>query len=273
MKTKAYSKENLAPELQESIIVFIDILGFKKIVQDSEKDGNSKERFINFYNAFSTSLEIIIQNYGESSSDDYAIRIFTDCIVIGCPIKEERRWGIRGFDEFEFILTILHHFQLDLINKGYFIRGAITVDEFYMDEVVTYGNGLIEAYNAELKLAKFPRIILTKSAESLLININEMLISQDGHSSMRQDLRRDSDGQLFLNYLESIKIGDDDFVENLEDHKLEIEKNIKRYIDEPNILEKYVWSANYHNYFCNQPPYYYEYTIDLTNFQIRKLEF
>jgi len=51
-----------------------------------------------------------------------------------------------------------------------------------MDDVIIYGNGAIEAYEAETKQAKYPRIILTKSANLFLekstkdLKINGVLI-------------------------------------------------------------------------------------------------
>ena len=32
---------------------------------------------------------------------------------------------------------------MEMTNNGYFVRGAITVDELYMDDTIIYGNGAI----------------------------------------------------------------------------------------------------------------------------------
>ena len=43
------------------------------------------------------------------------------------------------------------------------LRGAIIKGEIYADKDVTFGSGVSKAYLLEEKIAKFPRIILTKS--------------------------------------------------------------------------------------------------------------
>lgn len=265
-------------KLHKSIVGFIDVLGFKELVRNARKEGKSQEHFTDFHQALSTWFNRIEEirremSFPGASKDSDKIRIYTDCILIGHPInKSVREYNfIEGCDEFRRILLALCHLQLEMTNEGYFIRGAIAIDELYMDDIIIYGNGAIDAYEAESKQAKYPRIILTKSAEDMLMEISQGFVEQNRDNFISQYLYRDSDGKLFLSYLESIKIGDDDyqFVNELEKHQQRVEENLIKYHDNPHILEKYVWAANYHNYFCNQPPCYDGYRIDLTEYKIR----
>ncbi len=271
------------PELHRSIIAFVDILGFKERVKDAKKKSESQKVFSDFHRVLSTWYEQHVDllelrsrtTFIGSKKYKYKIRIFTDCILIGCPIRKNGRKHnfIEGCDEFLDILSTLYLFQLDMVNQGYFVRGAIAVDELYMDDVIIYGNGVTEAYDAESKQAKYPRIILTKSAEEMFVEINKIFANQKHgcENDLNQYLNRDSDGLLFLNYLESIKIGYscDQFVESLEKHKQVLEEKLIEYQDKPHILEKYVWAANYHNFFCDQLPDYNDYRIDLTQYQMQ----
>ncbi|MBD9358075.1 hypothetical protein [Methylomonas albis] len=263
-------------ELRKSIIAFIDVLGFKELVRKAKDEDKSQEVFLNFHQALS-SWHKREEEYYETKfkmpfiggkKDRYKIRIFTDCILIGCPIsKSGRSYNfIEGCDEFFDILSTIYLLQAEMVNQGYFVRGAIAVDELYMDEVIIYGNGAIEAYEAEASKAKYPRIILTKSASSVLAEICKGFEDQQLENYINKFFFKDSDGQLFISYLESIKIGEDDFqfVSELEKHKNIIELKLAEYKDKPRYLEKYLWTANYHNNFCNQPPYYDDYKIDLT---------
>ncbi|HEY8036875.1 MAG TPA: hypothetical protein VIF37_14940 [Methylobacter sp.] len=159
------------------------------------------------------------------------------------------------------------------MSNGFFVRGAIAVDELYMDDVTIYGIGLIDAYEAESKQAKYPRIILTESAEVMFREIDKGFQTQNfdnytSHNYLSRYLNRDCDGLFFLNYLESINIADNPFLEVLEQHKTVIEDRLKKYHDESDILEKYVWAANYHNWFCNHDNNN-EYRIDLTQYQMQ----
>ena len=283
-KRNPYINEEGQRELHKSIIAFVDILGFRELVRNAKKDGKSQKIFTDFYQVLATwykrdatfSKEVFEMPAIGGKKDKYKIRIFTDCILIGCPIRKSGRKHdfIEGCDEFLDIFSTLYLLQIEMVNQGYFVRGAIAVDdELYMDDVIIYGNGVTEAYEAESKQAKYPRIILTKSAEKMFMEIDKSFVDQERNNYLNPYLNRDSDGQLFLNYLESIKIGESDyqFVDELEKHKQMVEANLRTYHDNPHCLEKYVWAANYHNYFCGRPPYYNEYRIDLTQYQMQPL--
>lgn len=271
-------------EIHKSIIAFVDILGFKELVRNAKTEGKSQELFTDFHEVLSIWFnrienfhkEIFEMPYIGSKKDRYKIRIFTDCVLIGCPISKSgcNYNFIEGCYEFFDILSTLYLFQSEMVNQGYFVRGAIAVDELYMDDVIIYGNGVTEAYEAESKHAKYPRIILTESAKDMFMEIDKSFTRQGHKNYLNPYLNRDSDGQLFLNYLESIKIGESDyeFVNELEKHKQIVEGNLSRYYGNPHILEKYIWAANYHNYFCNQPPYYNDYKIDLTQYQMQSTQ-
>jgi hypothetical protein len=264
-------------ELHESIVAFVDIIGFRERVKDAKNKGKSQELFTDFHEVISTWFNDIEnldkRMFIEGRKDLYKIRIFTDCIVIGCPISTSgyKPIFIEGRNEFDIVLSMLNQLQMNMVNHDYFLRGAIAVDELYMDDVIIYGNGVIEAYEAESKQAKYPRIILIKSAEDKYMEIDKSFVEQKHENDLNRYLYRDSDKQLFLNYLESIKIGESNyqFVDELEKHKQMVEANLKKNYDKPHILEKYVWTANYHNYFCDQPPYYNDYRIDLTQYQMQ----
>ena len=284
IKRNPYINEDGQRELHKSIIAFVDILGFKDLVRNAKKKGKSQEVFKDFHHVLSTWFNRIEEMQKKSfempfiggRKDDYTIRIFTDCIVIGCPIKQDgNRYNfIEGCNEFFDILTTLYIFQLEMINQGYFVRGAIAVDELYMDDIIIYGNGISEAYEAESKLAKFPRIILTESAETMFMQIDEAFCKNKGQNYLTPYLYKDEDGLLFLNYLESIKIGESnyEFVDELEKHKQLLEEKLSEYKNKLQILEKYIWVAKYHNFFCNQPPYYNDYFVDLSQYQMQSFD-
>jgi len=267
-------------ELHKSIVVFIDILGFKSLVQNAKDEGKSQELFVDFHRVLSTWFDRMESMRDFPSfvkrKDNYIIRIFTDCVLIGCPIKKDgHKYNfVEGADEFFDVLSMVYLFQSEMVNQGYFVRGAVAVDELYMDDVIIYGNGVTEAYEAESKKAKFPRIILAKSAKHMFMEIDGNFIQKGEKNFLSHFVNKDSDGQLFLNYLESIKIGEDSyqFVDVLEKHKQVLERELSKYQGKAHILEKYIWSANYHNFFCNQPPYYNEYEIDLTKYRMSVVE-
>jgi hypothetical protein len=196
--------------------------------------------------------------------DTYSVRVFSDSILFACPIENdvESLNFIEGIDEFSFIFTELQSLQLQLVNEGYFLRGAISVDELFMDDVIIYGMGIIDSYEAENKAAKYPRIILTETARFLLeeiveksdvlYNDNKIMRDLNRRNYLEHYARKDDDDLYFVNYLEVINIGDYPFLDELEKHKQMVEDRLNQYRDNPCVLQKYQWVAKYHNSFCNQ---------------------
>ena len=269
-------------ELSNSVIAFIDIIGFKERVRAAKINGKSEQLFTEFQNVLKDVddlLQDIFAKYcyeltnGESEiKSRYKFRIFTDCIVIACPIRDSYHHDtlIKGLDGFSEILETASVIQCELICRGFFVRGAITVDELYMDEMTIYGVGLIDAYEAESKHAKYPRIILTEAAQAMFKEINNLFQVNDYKNYLNKHLYIDSDGVYFLNYLQYINMPDEPFLGVLEKHKELIEKKLFEYVGKPNILEKYVWGAIYHNLFCHLDAND-EYRIDLAQYQMRSL--
>ena len=208
-KVNPYINKDNQPELHKSIVVFIDIMGFKSLVKDAKDKGKSQELFIDFHRVVSTWFNRIeemkgLPSFSVNRKDNYRIRIFTDCFLIGCPIKKggHRYNFIEGSDEFFDVLSMIQLFQSEMINQGYFVRGAIAVDELYMDDVIIYGNGVTEAYETESKKAKFPRIVLAESAKDLFMEIEEGFIKKGEKNFLSHFINKDSDKL-------TVSVGDD----------------------------------------------------------------
>ena len=69
--------------------------------------------------------------------DSYKVKIFTDNIVIGYPVM---------FDDAESelgrIFFSLAFFQLSMVNQGFFLRGAISIDNLYIDRAYCLWKGV-----------------------------------------------------------------------------------------------------------------------------------
>jgi hypothetical protein len=255
------------PLLTTSVVAFVDILGYKDLINDSPE--NSQETLNKIHNALHQSHSSIdpkrylIKPLGKK--DRYALRAFTDNVVIGYPI------GGRGDAEVELgsIFDHLSYFQMALTMKGFFIRGAISIGGFYMDDLIVFGDGLIEAYKGEKFFARDPRIILTESA---LNSVKQHLTFYGNKSRAPQvrNLLKDTDGQFFVNYLTTLYPEEGYlYLEELSTHKKVIEDKLSNYIGNPVIWYKYFWSANYHNYWCKEQKQVDDnYIIDLSQYNL-----
>lgn len=134
----------------EKIVAFIDILGFKNLVQDEAKCED---------------IGVILKLPYLIRTDDIAKRLkikgvmmtsISDSIVFSIETKE------RG--AMNKIVKLLSVFmQVLLFQYGLLLRGGIAVGKLYHDREVVYGPALIKAYDLESKFAEYPRIIMACS--------------------------------------------------------------------------------------------------------------
>lgn len=236
-----YSISNSNPILEESFFLFLDVLGFSDEIIYHHTKGTSQINLNNFYNAFKAASSTLTQG---PLAWDY--KIFTDNIVLGTPINK------RGDDEDDFGLIIipLIYYQLSMVLDDFFIRGCWSKGSLYMDELIVYGYPLIEAYKLESKKAVNPRIIFSDDMKTV---IQRHLSYYASHYPAPQKfhLLKDIDDEYFVNYLYAIMDDDDNpDYSALQKHKDVIEARLTRHKGDPKIFAKYVWCAEYHNYFC-----------------------
>jgi hypothetical protein len=112
----------------------------------------------------------------------------------------------------------------------------------------------MEAYQAETTLARDPRIVLTQDAQ---LAVHQHLEYYGGrpHAPQNRELLKDSDGQYFLDYM-STPVGEENevFLRDVIQHQKKIEEKLAEYQNRPSVWSKYLWAANYHNYFCDCYP-------------------
>jgi hypothetical protein len=275
-----YLDDHGKPIFHQSVVAFIDVLGYEDMVLASEAAGHNYDFLVHLRNTLTNAIQYLDEDRGEKililhpklfKKDLYRIRIFTDNIVIGYPVRDDAE------SELGRVFSLLAYFQLEMVMHGFFLRGAIAVGDLFMDDIVVFGKGLIEAYRGERDKARDPRIILTDSATKA-VEKHLKYYASPSHSPQARDLYIDADGQYFLNYLDTILIAEDEhgpFYEELDKHKRAVETCLDKYRSRPAIWSKYAWAANYHNFFCDQSHYFSEeHRVDLSKYQMspRRIE-
>jgi hypothetical protein len=140
----------------------MDMLGYKEMWWQAEREG-SQVTFLNrLYEALEEGQDWLFPNDSDvwpTDKDRYAIKAFTDNIVIG--------WPVRGDAESELgsIFSNIAYFQLRMATRGFFLRGAIALGDAYVDNVVVLGSAFLEAVQGEAQ-AKNPRIVLSDTASA-----------------------------------------------------------------------------------------------------------
>ncbi|ACN14288.1 hypothetical protein HRM2_11760 [Desulforapulum autotrophicum HRM2] len=243
--------------MDNRIIAFLDILGFKKLVADNQEELLLK--FISplyFAEESNNDQKTQYQKFGLDELHTREVTFFSDSIIISCEFKE--------------ILHLISHVK-DLsaafIKYGLFLRGGITYGELYHKDRVVFGSAMNEAYMIESEHAIYPRIIISdnlfKKIECEIGPISEALKSADGpyeRLMLKNNIFKDDDGFYFLNpFPNSVPINAahkqlginslNDFIVFL---KAKIEQSMAENRADKKIALKYFWLAsNFNNYYLD----------------------
>lgn len=240
--------------IRKSFCAYFDILGFTDKISSSFKaEKYDLEYFDKYLKILEKEIDFInkYKHLGRNNETGvFSIKIFTDNFVIGYPWYDEC-----GESELGNIFTILSHIQSAFIENDIFIRGAIALSDLYMDDTTVIGPALIEAYRLESEFANYPRIILSDEVEKIVMKYTKYYANPPD-SPQNEEYLRDKDGRLFLNYLYLNYNWNRD---NLREcyaylcmHKDSIMRNINQNRNNYKLLQKYLWIAEYHNYFVER---------------------
>lgn len=233
---------------EKRIVAFIDILGFKSLINGTEKPDNQNE-IENITGAFDLIHKVLEKHYSEDQIKEIKYSTFSDCIVFSFPSFQT--------DALFFAFLPFIWLQADLVsNHNIFLRGAITIGDIYHDEKKVFGPAMVKAYELESKVAKYPRIILDpeiKTAyDDCLVKLEEegdfdkiydLKNELNGVFSKNGLLSKDSDGYYYIDYIEGI-YNEMDSPENYPNFIQHIESLIQPYLKpdtDESLLRKYVW--------------------------------
>lgn len=255
------------------IITFVDILGFKSLVNKcSFEDISAKLKTVLHFSGFN----------GKEDGEGFEPRIiqFSDSIIRIRPLDSKTNSEFPyGLAFFEFLDLV--HMQGELINQGICLRGGVAIGDVHFEGNMIFGPGFVRAYELESIYATYPRIVVDpKIIEA--ISADKRLVSshnswEDEVSSIRRSLRREDDGVYSIDYLRSF-LGEIDEPEDcpvfLERHKKLILSNSKAFGELNPVSAKYLWMAHYHNAVVGelQDEFFEAYEIDRSDLEISTKE-
>lgn len=158
-------------------------------------------------------------------------------------------------------ILFLSDFQMNLISNGYLVRGIITIDQAYSNDVLLICPNISKIHESE-KNVFYPLIKVDDEVVALLKK-SELEFYQNPNPEKEHDVKSllDIKGLLkeidsfgyFVNYLSLWKIFDfdDNSVSALSDHKVTIINNIRNLTD-LSIIDKYRILIAYHNQICQE---------------------
>ncbi len=246
---------------EERLVAFIDILGFKEIVKQSEKDPSKVELIYSVLNylknweiseKWDLKLVEIEEDAQKRGVENFDIRgktnstSFSDSIVVSVKVDN-------NVNEMASTLIInLANIGAILFEQGILFRGGLTIGNIIHNENGTvFGQGLIDAYKLESNNAKYPRIILS---DKLVSKLNYPINTKRDRYPYHQYVDRFDDGCVGfhqMQYYQVMESWEEMTVEKLTTSLDKIRKVIIKGLDEsfekPDVFEKYKWlKEQYH---------------------------
>lgn len=214
-------------EYVECYIAFLDMLGFKNLINQSSCDEIAKifKEYLNKTPLYALSLgdKNIIN---ESTTDALRMKVMSDSICLYIEVNQP--------NALLCMIATCIMLQYELFNNAspIFLRGAIVRGHLYAEDDVIFGPGLTRAYLLEENNAKYPRIILTRETLKCMENDNDVNVS-----ILAASIFRDDDAFYTVNCFKMLLDGDKAIYEKV---KHTIEHSLDTTIDS-SIRDKYLY--------------------------------
>lgn len=247
------AKKKLKYGFQESMVTFVDLLGFKASIFKAQDNLNElskiKEKVKSLQKRFGAN--------GKKGNQGYKVKVhsFSDCIV------REREY-FRGvlYSEISSIAFSI----IETLEDGYLTRGALTHGLHYSSKKVIVSPAFLKAYDLETKEANFPRVII----DPVTLAYYENRIDWGGLAHSHEEdkkyvysllLKDPVDGYYFIDYLTYAYVNSDDDGPKYLQHLLRIQKKIileGLQNQSSKIRKKYQWLGWYQNFVISRYPNY-----------------
>jgi len=198
-------------EYKNSFVVFLDVLGFKNMVNSEDE---KIEKYLQIVNKQIKYLE------GIEEKKDIKSIVISDSIILSVETTDNQYININTLRNLCLFVALI---QEALALENIWLRGAISYGKTYFDEESKQivGKGYINAYELESSLAKYPRVIL----DNKIINILELEDSNRLIEKINDDVFENWNGNILYNWGRNVLIG------NLELKSYSMEKDIPLFID------------------------------------------
>jgi hypothetical protein len=166
------------PRYEERYLAFVDIIGWTTLVKQSSRSDPSLVSKL----AEATTLIAAcgaraeaLRTKGRGGDAPVTCAWFSDSVILSAPVHPDAQ---------ATMLLMVAAMCVELLDMGFYTRGALVRGLICQTPTVTFGPALVEAYELEQDVAKSPRILVTPEAREI----------SDSY------MRLDSDGLEYLDY-------------------------------------------------------------------------
>ena len=227
-------------EYENKIVIFIDILGTKSLVEKTVTDDETLSSLVTVLDGIPEMLKHISkqhnQLYARFFREDINLNIqtshFSDSYVISFSVTQENLFHSSGLIT-DFLQAITERF----LRLKILLRGGVTYGKVIHTDNVLFGPAMVEAYALESKLAHYPRIIFS---ESIMKHISNCLTPTEDFDSVVTitRLKKDQDGFYFYNYAD-VRYLSNSSASRL--NNLILLLDCLKEMNSPELNEKYTW--------------------------------
>jgi hypothetical protein len=168
-------------------VAFADILGFKEKVDRINDHQELFEYLITMPTVVASKIKAANDAFG--AEVDLQGTVFSDSVVISATAMDERIISLYA------VVETVSAFSQELLRRGALVRGGIVTASTYHREGVSFGRGIIDAWQVEQSAARVPRIVV---APDLAAYWYEYFGREGGMVANLGRIARDQDGLDFV---------------------------------------------------------------------------
>ncbi len=215
---------------EKGLVVFMDILGFKNYICNEKKEVGKIFSIFNF-------AEKIKYLYNTSNMNGVKIEFFSDSFVLTTTEV--------SMDSFVSIMISCLLVNMQLFKEtGLCTRGAVVIGEFFHEQGIVFGPGIVNAYLLESEKAKSIRMLVDENVVKVVNNTAIIQRSKDGYNELNWFMLLIQDSVKDNEYQREIGI---ELANKYRESLLEL---IRKYKD-TSVYDKYLSLIYQYNNFCN----------------------
>lgn len=178
---------------ERRITMFVDFLGFKDLVEQSETNPSIIAAVHDAVSEVRSTMD------SEGLLDSEVVTQFSDCLIVSVRADE----ASSVFHKVNALRMIV----VDLADRGFLLRGGMTVGQLYHTDELVMGPAMNEAYRLESTEAISPRVIIDPGVIEAA-----RAAPREGHRPDQEArytlgfLNKDDDGWLYVDYVGIVPI-------------------------------------------------------------------
>lgn len=221
------------PRYEERLILFLDFLGFKELVDRSTHEPGFLRQLV--------AAMDVIAGIGADLGDIFRsqqVTQFSDSVVVSYAVTERSA-----------VFQLLNEIAIAVVRlaeRGFLVRGAVTVGSLYHTQHRLVGPAMNAAYGLESKVAVNPRVLIDEKVLQVARRARSRQHSaREEEAYARHFMTRDADGRFYFDYVSwnsvvDVTGGDNDGYDRYLGALGRLIRDGLRH-DEPAVQAKFLW--------------------------------